>query len=120
MTEKELWNYFLDKQVHLSKPLRRKLVWIKSEDFYMVKSYFIQDFNILHPDRSFRSYGYFWHIHCIEQGEYVQVHRDTGNLAQFFPLGIIHFFFDVVPYVLLAWFKRVSFLSLFTHPHRLK
>lgn len=118
MNEKELWNYFLDRKVYLSTPLDRKLVWVAQQDFQTVRDYFIKDFNILHPDRSFRSRGYLSHIHVIEQGEYVLVHHDIGNLARFLPLGILHLFFDVIPYVILAGIKRVSFYSFFTPPQR--
>lgn len=116
MNEKELWNYFLDRQVSLSKPLNRKQVWVKREDFESVKVYFMDDLNILHPGCSFRSRGYFLHLQCIEQGEYVLVHRDMANHARFFPLIVFHFLLDVLPYMLLAWWKRVSFYSIFTRP----
>jgi hypothetical protein len=118
MTEKELWSYFLDKQVYLSKPLHRTLVWVKTEDFDNVRSLFKKEYNFLHPGRSFRSKGYLLHLHVIEQGEYALIHRDTANVARFFPFAIIHFFFDVLPYVLLAWWKRISFYSIFTPPQR--
>lgn len=118
MNEKELWNYFLDRQVYLSRPLRRKQVWVKREDFEAVKPYFTKEFNIFHPDRSFRSRGYFLHVQCIEQGEFVLAHRDMANHSRFFPLVVFHFVLDVAPYLLLAWYKRVSFSSLFTPPQR--
>ncbi len=117
MNEKELWNHFLTKQVYIAQPLHHKLVWVKRHDFENVKSSFVEDFNIFHIGRSFRSREYLLHIHCIDQGEYVLVHRDTGNIARFLPLGIIHFFFDVLPYVILALIKRVSFNSFFKLPH---
>ncbi|MBY0472922.1 hypothetical protein K2Q00_01380 [Patescibacteria group bacterium] len=116
MNEKQLWSYFLERQVSLSTPLNRKQVWVKREDFEVVKTYFMKDFNILHPNRSFRSHGYFLHIQCVDQGEYVLVHRDMANHARFFPLIVLHFFLDVLPYMVLAWRKRVSFYSIFTKP----
>lgn len=116
MNEKALWKYFLDNQVSASKPFDRRFVWIEKENFEPVQIYFTKEFNILHPDKSYRSQGYFLHIQAIDQGEYVFVHRDVGNLAKFWPLGIIHLFVDVVPYIILAWVKGVPFRSLFSRP----
>lgn len=116
MREKDLWEYFLDKQVSLSRPFDRKLVWIAREDFQPVSEYFIKEFNVLHPGRSYRSRGYLTHIHVIQQGEYVLAHHDMGNLARFFPLGVLHLFLDVIPYVVLAQIKGVPFRSIFTRP----
>ena len=116
MTEKELWSFFLDKQVHISRPLKRDLVWVSKQDFCVVEHNFTKDFNVLHPGKSFRSRGYLSHIHAIDQGSHVLVHHDMGNLALFPPLAIIHLFLDVIPYVALATYKRVSFYSIFTLP----
>lgn len=116
MNEKELWNYFLDRSVCTSHTLRHTLVWVKKDDFDSVKDSFTQEFNILHDGPSYRSRGYFLHIHCVVQDDHVLVHRDIANVARFLPLGIIHFFFDVLPYVILARVKRVSFQSFFTMP----
>jgi hypothetical protein len=118
MNQKDLWEYFLERKVHIAQPLERKLIWVPRQDFDAVQHYFIKEINILHPGRSWRSHGLFFHIQVIEQGEYVHVHHDTGNPARFLPLGIIHLFVDVVPYVILARVKRVSFYSLFTPPQR--
>ena len=116
MSETELWKYFLDSKVSLSRPFDRNLIWITKEDFEPVKKYFVKEFNIFHRGKSFRSQNYFSHIHVIEQGEYVLVHHDMGNVAKFLPLGIIHLFVDVLPYVVLARVKGVPFLSIFSRP----
>lgn len=117
MKERELWAYFLQKSICRAKPFDRSLVWVKRADFESVSSYFIEEFNILHINKqSFRSRGYLIHIHAIDQGEHVLVHRDFGNVARFLPLGVIHLFFDVLPYYVLARVKGVSFHSIFTRP----
>ena len=121
MNEKELWNYFLEKQVCVSKTLRHTLIWVEKKDFDAVRDSFVQDFNLIHAGRSYRSRGYLLHLHCVEQGDHVLAHRDIANITRFFPFGffafgIIHLLFDVLPYVILAFIKRVSFRSFFTLP----
>jgi hypothetical protein len=117
MQQRELWAYFLDKSTHRSKPFDRSFVWVTKKDFESVAGYFIEEFNILHLDtKSFRTRKYFLHIHAIEQGEYIFVHRDFGNVAYFLPLGVIHLFVDVIPYFVFARVKGVPFRSIFTRP----
>lgn len=118
MPQKELWLYFVERQVYSSRPLERTLVWIHKDDFKPVRHHFKKDFNIFHRDRSYRSQNLLVHIHCIDQGEYILAHRDTGNLSRFLPFAVLHFVLDVVPYVVLARIKRVSFHSFFTLPNR--
>ncbi|HVY72850.1 MAG TPA: hypothetical protein VG984_02280 [Candidatus Paceibacterota bacterium] len=118
MREKELWLYFVERQVYSSRPLERTLVWVHRDDFTPVEHHFKKDFNIFHRGRSYRSKGFLMHIHCIDQGEYILAHRDMGNLSRFLPFAVLHFVFDVAPYMALAWIKRVSFQSFFTLPHR--
>lgn len=116
MNEKELWHYFWNKKVLHSKPLDRDFLWIKKEDFQPIKSNFSKEYNILQTGDSFRSQGYLRHIHVIDQGEYMLAHRDIGNVARFLPLGLIHFFFDVAPYMAFALVKGVHLKSIFTPP----
>ena len=116
MTEKELWNYFWNKKAFHAKPLDRDFVWISQGDFESVEPYFIKEFNVLHRGRSFRSKGYWSHIHAVIQDDFVLAHIDTGNLARFFPLGLVHFACDVLPYLVYAKFKKVSLRSIFLRP----
>ena len=81
-----------------------------------MRKYFIKDFNILHSGKSYRSYGIFKHIHIVDEGEYMFVHQDYENLARFLPLAILHFFCDVLPYIILAFAKQVPLEALFRKP----
>lgn len=116
MTEKELWSYFLDKKIVSSHPFDRDFVWIRKEDFVPIRHYLVKEFNIMHSGQSFRSKGYLSHIHVVDQGEFVFVHPDTGNLARFLPLGLVHLVVDVIPYLAFALIKRKSFKVLFACP----
>jgi hypothetical protein len=116
MAEKELWKYFWDKKVCMSKPFDRDFIWLLKEDFQPVQNNFIKEFNVLHPGNSFRSKGYLAHIHVVVQGDYIFVHKDMGNVARFFPLGLIHFVFDVLPYFIFAGIKKVPMRSIFVRP----
>jgi|GEM_PF-1606713 len=117
MNEKELWKYFWDRKICHSRPLDRDFIWITKEDFRPVRRYFVSEFNFFHYKKeSLRSQGLLFHIHVIEQGDYLFVHKDTGNVARFFPLGLIHLICDVVPYFVFAKIKRVEMKSIFVRP----
>jgi hypothetical protein len=117
MKEKELWKYFWDNQVAYAKPFDRDLLWVSKEAFNSVEEHFVKEFNIFQPNGSYRSRrGYLFHIHVIDQDEYVVVHQDVGNVATFLPLGIIHLFFDLIPIVVYARIKKVPMNSFFTRP----
>jgi len=117
MSEQELWSYFLDKKVASSHPFDRDFVWIRREDFEPIKTYFIKEINLMHHGQSFRSKAYFSHIHAVDQGEFIFVHPDTGNLVRFLPLGLLHLVVDVIPYFAFALMKRKSFKELFAYPN---
>ena len=111
MTENELWPYIWKKKVAYTKPFDRDFVWILKKDFVTMENFFSKELNILHPGVSYRSGGYISHIHAIDQGEYVFAHRDIGNLAKFFPLGVLHLVFDVIPYMIWTKTKGISLES---------
>ena len=116
MSEKELWEYFWNKRVAHTKPFDRDFVWISKKDFEPVAPYFKKEFNILHAGKSLRSPAYIFHIHAIDQGEYVFAHRDIGNIARFFPLGLLHLIFDVIPYVIWTTVRGISMASVIERP----
>jgi hypothetical protein len=116
MTEKEIWKYVLDKKVASRKILGKDHFWILKKDFEAVKNNFAREFNPFNPGRSLRSREYFLHIHAIEQGDYVFVHKDLGNVARFFPLGLIHLFVNVIPFFIYILIKRTSLKSAITCP----
>lgn len=116
MTEKQLWEYFSAKKVAFAKPFDRDFVWIRKADFQSVKESFVKEFNFMHRGDSFRSRGLISHIHAVDQEDYMFVHPDMGNLARFLPLGLIHLFLDVIPYLAFALIKGVSLESLFILP----
>ena len=117
MNEKQLWEYFFDKQISKAKLLDRDLLWVSKEDFEKVQHLFVvENTNLFHKGESFRSHSYILHIHAVKQGNYVLVHKDIGNMAKFFPLGILHLLFDVIPYSIFSLFKRKSLRTMFTYP----
>ena len=116
MREDELWEYFRNSEISYAKPFDRDFLWVTKETFEAVKINFITEPNILHSGKSFRSTGYMHHIHAVTQGEHMFVHQDIGNVAKFFPLGIIHLFFDVIPYIAFAVWRRVPIASIFVRP----
>ncbi len=116
MSDKELWNYIIFKKIAQTKPFDRLFLWIKKEDFLEIKKFFICEKNCLHKGKSYRSKNLFRHIHAIDQGEYFFIHKDTGNLARFLPLGLLHFFFDFLPYVFFCFFKRKPMNYFFNCP----
>ena len=107
MSEKELWDYLWAKKAFHSKP-HRDFLWVHRSDFNPVEKYFVGEFNIFHKrGESMRSRGYLRHIHAILQGDHVFIHRDTGNVARFLPLGIVHLFADVLPFLLFEWRSKI-------------
>ena len=116
MNELELWRYFEDKKSAVSRPFDRDFIWVPKKVFELVKEEFIEEVSIFHNGASFRSRAYFSHIHAVIQGEFVFIHMDTGNLARFLPLGLLHFVFDLLPYIAFAIFKRKPLKSIFERP----
>lgn len=116
MNEKDLWKYFCENKISHAKPFDRDLIWVTKESFLKVQHYFVTEFNIVHTGINFRSRGYLSHIHAVDQGDCVGVHKDFGNLARFFPLGLLHLFCDVIPYYIFARIKGVSIESIFIRP----
>jgi len=116
MSEKELWNYLWDKKVTHSRPFDRDFIWIQKGDFDAVERHFIEETNLIHPEKSMRSRALVRHIHAVAQGDYVFIHKDTGNLVRFFPLGLVHIAFDVAPYFLYARYKRLPMQKIFLRP----
>ena len=108
MKHKDLWGYFWKTKVAYIKPFDRYFIWVKKEDFEKVSNSFIKDFNPRHKDKSFRSNSYFFHIHAIDQDEYILLHKDFGNLDKFWPLAIIHILVDFLPYIIFTRIKGVS------------
>lgn len=116
MTENKIWSYCLDTKVAFARPFDRDFIWISREDFQQVRGHFVKEMNFLHSGDSFRSNGYLSHIHAVDQGDVVFIHYDTGNLAKFLPLGLVHLVVDVIPYIGYAWIKGVPLNSVFKYP----
>ncbi len=116
MNETELWEYARSKQFYSVHPFDRDFVWLMKEDFDHVRQHFKAEYNIFHPGRSYRSKGLLLHIHAVEHGPYVSFHADCGNVARFFPLGLIHLFVDVLPYKILEHIVRAPVRELYGYP----
>ena len=101
MSDKELWTYCWERKVFHTKPFDRDFIWVHARDFEPLEKYFVPEYNIFHGwGKSMRTRSLLRHIQAVKQGDYVFLHKDTGNVARFLPLGIIHLFADVLPYVL--------------------
>jgi hypothetical protein len=116
MSEAELWDYLVEHHATLAKPFDRDFIWITKADFQPIKSHFSKEFNPFHEEESLRSSGYLSHIHILDQGDYIFAHKDMGNLRRFFPLGLLHFFLDVLPYTAFALIKRKSLAMICARP----
>lgn len=114
MNTQQIWQHIFQKKVALSHPFDRDFVWINKHDFVLIEKYFIKEFNPLQIGTSYRSNNYFKHIHAVEQEKYFFVHFDHGNIRKCFPLIIIHFFIDVLPYFIFCLLKRKRFDYFFT------
>jgi len=105
MSTEELWNYFRERKVSSEWRLDREFVWVPIEDFEQVKKHFLGEFNVFQKGISMRSHGLLRHIHAVDQGSHMFIHKDTGNVARFFPLGIVHLLLDVIPHETYARVK---------------
>jgi hypothetical protein len=112
MTTSELWDYFWDKKVAISKPLDRYLIWVPTEDFLAIKNQFNAEYNLYHPNKSYRSLGIFRHIHAVDEGEFFCIHKDNGNWTRFAPMIIVHFFADVLLYMIICPLKGIKIADL--------
>jgi hypothetical protein len=113
MNRKELWNWFWEHKISASKPLDRYFVWVKKSDFETVKKFFrTEPYNLFHSTGSYRTKEFFMHIHAIEEGGVVCIHHDFGNWTRFWPLIIVHFFSDVLFYLIYCYFKGVKVQNL--------
>lgn len=88
-----------------NKSLKKRLVFgkefilINKKDFVEYKKYLDGPLKI-GGKNNYRTKNIFKHIHFVEGEKTVSLHYDHGNVWRFFPLGIVHFFVDVVPYFL--------------------
>ena len=119
MTNAKLWEYFWNKKIAHTHPLGKDFIWVSKEDFQTVEKYFTKEYNIFYPGISMRSRGYWKHVHAVEQDDCVFVHQDIGNFVRFPLLGIVHFFVDMMPYLIFVCIKRIPLHSLFVRPGKL-
>jgi hypothetical protein len=116
--EQVLWDYFWSKRVAESKFLSRYWIWVNRRDFDVMRSSFNKEYNVIHPGKSYRSNGYWKHIHGTDEGEYFCLHQDTGNMSKFFVLGIIHLILDVIPGYIYCFKTGVPAKSLTIFPRK--
>ena len=116
MSELELWQYFARNGVSKSRSLGRDFLWVRKVDFEPIREHFTEEYNIFHEGRSMRSRSLFSHTHAVEIGDYVCIHKDFGNLARFLPLGLLHLFFDVIPFQFAEKVLRRPLRELYGYP----
>ena len=58
MTTKQLWSYFLSKQVCARRGSGRDFIWVSKADFAVVRTDFKEEINLLHKEKSYRSMAY--------------------------------------------------------------
>jgi hypothetical protein len=116
MNERELWKYFGQTAHSRVRFLGKEFIWLREADFSRVRGHFRREFNMLHPDRSMRSRSFFRHLHAVMHGPYVSVHWDTGNLARFWPLAVIHACADVLPFKVFELLLGKPVRELYGYP----
>ncbi len=116
MSHDELLEYFTARKIAVSEPFDRVFLWVTKNDFDEIREHFIPEYNVLHSGKSFRSKSLWKHLHAVEQTEAVLIHIDTGNIARFIPLGLVHLVLDVIPYVYFSLRYRVSIDQIFKKP----
>jgi len=93
---------------------------LSKNDFEKYKSHFIYSGGFLRGG-GFRTKETLKHIHAKMYEKCVELHIDYGNVAKMPFLCLIHFFTDVMPYIIfcLIKYKRFSFTPISLHKKKL-
>ena len=108
MKNAELWKSLTSERIDTFHGFRKEFVVIPKETFVAHQEHFRKSRNMFTSHRSFRSKQLVRHVHAIDRGNVVVVHRDHGNLDRFKLLGILHLVGDVVPYALWSAVRRTQ------------
>lgn len=109
MTWREIISFVDEMSVRREHPFDRDHYWISKEAFESIKSQFKSEVNWIHQGKSYRSKHVMRHVHAIDQGAFVFVHRDNINPTRhlaLFPLLPVHICVDLVPFLVYCVIKR--------------
>ena len=106
-----IFNSLKVKSLKVKKIFRKEFMLIELNSFIPYKKYFSTGIKI-GTKINYRSDRYIKHIHAIKYDDKIEIHFDYGNLYKFLPLGLIHFFYDVIPYFLWHLIKLKKPYSL--------
>ncbi len=98
MKNSELWISLTENRIYGYREWFRDVAIIPKSIFERHKEHFAPSRNILNNYQNYRSKTLVRHIHAIDRGNIVLVHRDNGNLDRTILLGLLHFVADVIPY----------------------
>lgn len=107
VSQADVWRRANDVKIderYIGKPF----IFITKKDFDAMKPNFVREWNWMHIEPSYRTREAFLHIHAIDFGDTVGLHRDRANPALFKPLAILHFFFDFPPYFAYCWAHDIA------------
>jgi len=112
-----IWNQLKDKcfsEVRLMGS--RSSILISKDKFKKFKDNFIYQGGVL-KGTGMRTPQLLKHIHAKEYGDNVEVHIDYGNACRVRLFAIIHFFMDVIPYIVYCLYKyrKISFTPINLH-----
>ena len=98
MKQQELWNALASKRVHEFRGLGKKFVVVPTEHFKIYRDEFRPSPNVFTEKQTYRSTELVRHIHAVERGNVVVLHRDHGNVDRSLLLGLLHLVADAIPY----------------------
>lgn len=109
MKDEYLWRQLKKNKKDFFKCLIKEFIIISPKKFQKFKKYFKNGKNIFHKKYlSYRTDGWFKHLHAKVYKNKVDIHYDHGNLDKCILLWIIHFFVDYIPYQIFLIKKNIK------------
>ncbi len=99
MSFREMWMFLDQHKLHTYFDWKTHVV-ISLKDFEKIKKFFKPTKTLFYKQENWRSIHRFFHWHAVKFDEFVELHCEFGNFNSGYFLGIIHFFVDVIAYVL--------------------
>lgn len=105
MSFQELQLFLHHHQVHTYNKFYKHIV-IHSSDFEKIQHFFKPTTTVFHWSRpTWRSTSRWWHWHAVKFDEFVELHCDIGNFNRHYILGFVHFFVDVLGYMIWCFLR---------------
>lgn len=97
---------FLNKHKIHSYFMWKTHVVIRAQDFEKIKKFFKPTKTIFYKQENWRSAHRFFHFHAVKFDEFIELHCEFGNINSSYFLGVLHFFGDVIGYMLWCLFRH--------------